>query len=196
MKTEDLHELLYQTLETELGGVKVYETALRCALNNDLKAEWEKYLQQTKHHVEVARRMCETLGLDPEIETPGRTVARHSGQSLVQGMELALATGDSQVAQVVAAESVMIAETKDHQNWVLIGKVAKEAEGEMAQTLQAAYEEIEDEEDEHLYRVTGWTRELWMQSLGMKAVLPPPEEVKDVKTELAAACIEQSRVAV
>ena len=146
MKTEDLHELLYQTLETELGGVHVYQTALRCAQNDDLKTEWEKYLQQTKRHVEVARRMCEKLGLDPEGETPGRRVARHTGQSLVQGMELALGAGDSKVAQVVAAESVMIAETKDHQNWVLIGKVAKEADGELAQTLQAAYEEIEDEE--------------------------------------------------
>jgi rubrerythrin len=195
MKTENLRELLYQTLETELGGAHVYQTALRCAQNDDLKTEWEKYLRQTNRHVEVARRMCEKLGLDPEGETPGRSVARHTGQSLVQGMELALASDDAEVAQVVAAESVMIAETKDHQNWVLIGKVAKEADGELAETLQAAYEEIEDEEDEHLYRVTGWTRELWMQSLGMKAVLPPPEEDKDVKTELEAACIEQSRVA-
>ncbi|HEY6806470.1 MAG TPA: hypothetical protein VI306_23020 [Pyrinomonadaceae bacterium] len=195
METDDLHELLYQTLETELGGVQVYQTALRCVLNDDLKEEWERYLAQTQRHVEVARAMCEKLGLDPEGETPGRTVARHAGKSLVQGMELALASGDAKVAQVVAAESVMMAETKDHQNWVLIGKAAKETDGDLAETLEVAYEEIEDEEDEHLYRVTGWTRELWMQSLGMKAVLPPPEEVKDVKTELAAACIEQSRVA-
>ena len=30
MKDKQLHELLYQLLETELGGVHVYETALRC----------------------------------------------------------------------------------------------------------------------------------------------------------------------
>jgi hypothetical protein len=29
MHEEQLHELLFQALETELGGVKVYETALR-----------------------------------------------------------------------------------------------------------------------------------------------------------------------
>lgn len=29
MKKEQLHELLYQSLETEAGGVRVYETAIR-----------------------------------------------------------------------------------------------------------------------------------------------------------------------
>jgi hypothetical protein len=30
MKREQLTELFYQGLETELGGTQVYETALRC----------------------------------------------------------------------------------------------------------------------------------------------------------------------
>jgi hypothetical protein len=30
MKDEQVRELLYQALETEVGGVQVYETALRC----------------------------------------------------------------------------------------------------------------------------------------------------------------------
>ena len=33
----------------------------------------------------------------------------------------------------------------------------------------------------------GWTRELWIESLGLPAVLPPPEEEKDVKTAIGAA---------
>jgi hypothetical protein len=39
----------------------------------------------------------------------------------------------------------------------------------------------------------GWSRELWIASLGMKAVLPPPEEKKDVKTAIGAARAQQSR---
>jgi len=43
--TQQLQVLLYKALETELGGVKIYETAIRCAVNNDLKSEWkEMYL--------------------------------------------------------------------------------------------------------------------------------------------------------
>ena len=45
--------------------------------------------------------------------------------------------------------------------------------------MQAAYQQVEDEEDEHLYHTTGWSRELWIASLGLPAVLPPPEEEKD-----------------
>lgn len=45
MKKEQLNELLFQALETELGGVQVYTTALRCVENEELKEEWEKYLE-------------------------------------------------------------------------------------------------------------------------------------------------------
>jgi rubrerythrin len=42
MKAEQRNELLYQALETELGGVQVYTTALSCAVNEDLKKEWQE----------------------------------------------------------------------------------------------------------------------------------------------------------
>jgi hypothetical protein len=37
-------------------------------------------------------------------------------------------------------------------------------------SLLAATEEVEDEEDEHLYHTTGWSRELWISALGFPAV--------------------------
>ena len=55
MKREQLTELLYEALETEMGGVQVYETALRCVVNEDLKEEWENYLEQTQNHVQIVR---------------------------------------------------------------------------------------------------------------------------------------------
>jgi hypothetical protein len=63
----------------------------------------------------------------------------------------------------------------------------------MKQALKSAHEEVEEEEDEHLYHTKGWARELWIESLGMPAVLPPPEEEKDVKDAISAARAEQSR---
>ncbi len=193
MKTEQLNELLYQALETELGGVQVYTKALTCAVNKDLKKEWQEYLDQTKHHVEIVRGVFEKIGLDPETETPGRKVVRHIGKSLVKAMEMAKSGGNPEAAQLVAAECVVLAETKDHLNWELIGEVAKKEKGEKGKALQEAYDEVEDEEDEHVYHTTGWTRELWIDSLGMPAVLPPPEEEKDVKTAIGAARAKQAR---
>ena len=54
-------------------------------------------------------------------------------------------------------------------------------------------EEVEDEEDEHLYHSAGWSRELWIDSLGLPAVLPPPEEEKEVKTAIGAARAKAAR---
>jgi rubrerythrin len=193
MKDEQVRELLYQALETELGGVQVYTTALRCAENDDLKEEWEKYLEQTKNHVTIVEDVLTTLDLDPNEETPGRKVVRTIGEALVQAMEMALAEGKPGAAQLVAAEAVVLAETKDHQNWHLIGEVVKNVKGEVAKVLKEAHDQVEDEEDEHLYHTKGWSRELWIQSLGMKAVLPPPEEVKQVETAIGAARAEQAR---
>jgi rubrerythrin len=57
MNRAQLDELLLQALETERGGVSVYETAIKCALNDDLRSEWEEYLEQTKHHEQVMRSL-------------------------------------------------------------------------------------------------------------------------------------------
>src|SRR5688572_117193 len=193
MNREQLHELLYQGLETERGGVAVYTTALKCVINEDLRKEWQEYLEQTTRHEQIMSDLLETLDLDPEVETPGRQIVRHIGQSLVKAMEMALASGPPEAAELVAAECVVHAETKDHLNWELIGQVVEKLAGAQKKTLKEAYEEVEEQEDEHLYHSTGWTRELWIQSLGLPAVLPPPEEEKEVKTAIGAARAKQSR---
>ena len=193
MEKSQVDELVYQALETEMGGVKVYRTALRCAQHQDLKQEWEKYLEQTENHERILRDLCNKLGLDAEKQTKGRQIVRHKGAALVGAMELALKAGDLAAAQLVAAECVVDAETKDHHNWELIGQVGENLKGDEGAALREAYEEVEDEEDEHLYHATGWTRELWIQSLGLRAVLPPPEEKEEVETATAAARAKQSR---
>jgi rubrerythrin len=193
MKIEQRNELLYQALETELGGVQIYTTAIECAQNEDLKKEWTEYLDQTKNHVEIVTGVFAELDLDTETKTPGRDIVKHIGESLVKAMKMAKAAGDPKAAELVAAECVVLAETKDHLNWELIGEVAKKEKGEDAKVLKAAHEKVEEQEDEHLYHTTGWTRELWIESLGMPAVLPPPEEEKDVKTAIGAARAKHAR---
>jgi ferritin-like metal-binding protein YciE len=188
-----VNELLLQMLETEVGGVRVYKIALACVRNDELREEWEKYLKQTERHVEVMQALFEKLGLDPEQETPGRGVVRHIGEGLVQAMELAQQGGEPAGAELVACECVVQAETKDHLNWSLLTRYAEEANDDEAKALTEACEEVEDEEDEHLYHSKGWCRELWIASLGLPAVLPPPEEEKDVKSALDAAQAEEER---
>jgi rubrerythrin len=191
MDTTQITELLLQSLEHEKGGVQVYETALKCVVNDDLKEEWEGYLGETREHVRVLTDVLNTLKIDPYQETPGRQVVRYLGSSLVQAMQMALTSAPKEAAELVACECVVMAETKDHLDWELIGKCAEKFSGAERQALADAYNRIEDQEDEHLYHSKGWCRELWIKSLGMHAILPPPEEVEHVKTAKQAAEAEE-----
>ena len=192
MTKKQTEDLLYQALETEIGGVEVYRMAILCAKNEDLKEEWTKYLEQTERHVDVVRGMFDALGMDPEATTPGRQIVRDKAKGLLSAMQKALKDAP-QAAQIVAAECVVDAETKDHGNWELIGALAENATGAMKKALTRAYQEVAAEEDEHLYHNKGWCRELWLEALGLPAVLPPAEEKRDVKSATSAARVAEER---
>jgi rubrerythrin len=191
MEQSQVKELLLQSLEHERGGIQVYENAIKCALNDDLKEEWGKYLEQTRNHERILLGVFKELGLDAEEQSPGRSIIKQLGQALVQALQTAQKAGQPEAAELVACECVVLAETKDHADWELISKVAEKSTGKQKATLQAAADEVEEQEDEHLYHSKGWCRELWIQSLGMKSVLPPPEERKHVTTAIGAARAEQ-----
>jgi len=188
-----IEELLYQALETEIGGLSIYETALACAVNEDLKKEWRGYLEETRTHRRVLLTVFEQLGLDPERQPPGREVVRHIGEALVKAMKVAINAGDANAAQLVATECVVLAETKDHANWTLIGVVADQHGGTEGKVLKQAYDAVVTDEEHHLYHTKGWSRELWIDALGYPAVLPPPEEVKQVESAIGASRAEQAR---
>ncbi|HEY2401409.1 MAG TPA: hypothetical protein VGI23_13720 [Steroidobacteraceae bacterium] len=193
MNTIQLKEHLLQSLVHERGGTLIYKTALECTVNQDLRAEWEKYLEQTQNHVVVLSRLCEAMGWDPGEMTPGCKIVQHTGVALVAAMQMALAEGDSEAAELVACDSVLLAETKDHANWGIICECAKSAHDSAAEALKSACDQVEDEEDEHLYHTQGWGRELRLKTLGLKAVLPPPEEKRDAKSATEAEQARKSR---
>jgi rubrerythrin len=192
VESSQVHELLLQALETERGGIQIYTAAIQAAQNEDLRKEWEHYLEQTQNHERILTNVFAELGMDTEETSPGREVVAGLGKALVASIETAMATAEPAAAEIVAAECVVLAETKDHQNWELLGKVA-EAGGSGAKVVRQAVDEVENQEDEHLYHTKGWCRELWIQALGMPAVLPPPEEVKKVQTAIGAARAENAR---
>jgi len=190
---DQLKELLLQALETERGGIQVYTHAIKAAQNDDLHKEWNEYLDQTRRHEQVLLGVFEELGLDPDERSPGRDVVRHLGEGLVQAIRNAMDNAPPEAAELVAGECVVLAETKDHLNWELIGHVVKHGSGPATKVLKRAFDEVEEDEDHHLYHTAGWTRELWIKSLGFPAVLPPPEEIRNVETAIGASRAEQAR---
>jgi hypothetical protein len=192
METAQLKELILQSLAHERGGVKVYKTALKCAADERLKEEWGKYFEQTQRHVTILEQVCSSMEIDADEQTPGTEVVTGLGAALVRAMQDALACGNRDAAQLVACECVVLAETKDHLDWQLIEACGKAAKGAIGEALRDAAAAVEDEEDEHLYHTAGWCRELWLKSLGLKAVLPPPEVKKHVTSAIGAARAEQA----
>lgn len=193
MNHEQVIDLLLQSLEHERGGIQVYETALQCVNRDDLRKEFQKYLEETRNHERVLVDLCKSLEIDPEAPSPGRDVVKTVGMALVEAMGKAKAAGNPQAAEIVACECVVLAETKDHLDWDLIGQLAQHGDGDGVAKLREAYEEVEDQEDEHLYHSKGWCRELWLDALGLQAMLPPPEEKRHVKTAAGQARVEQLR---
>ena len=193
MNTNQVRELLLQSLEHERGGVKIYKAAIAAAQRPDLKSEWTEYLEQTEQHVQSLTDICQAFELDPFTTTPGTQIVKATGTALLQAIEAARAAGDPKAAQLVAAECVVLAETKDHLDWELIGEVAKELSGEQQELVLEAFERIEEEEDEHLYHTQGWARELWLEALGLPAELPPPEEKQDVTSAAEAQQAKEER---
>jgi hypothetical protein len=193
MNLTQVKELLLQALEHERGGEKIYKAAVAAAVRADLRNEWTRYLEQTEQHVVALTSICEAFEIDPFTTTPGTMIVRNNGNALVQAIEAARAAGNPAAAQIVAAECVVLAETKDHMDWELLGEVAKELSGRPQELLLEAYGRIEDEEDEHLYHTQGWCRELWLESLGLDAELPPAEEKRDVTSAAEAQRAKETR---
>jgi hypothetical protein len=193
MNTAQLKEHLLQSLVHERGGALVYKTALECTVNDDLHEEWDEYLEQTQNHVVILSELCQKMGWDPGEMTPGCKIVQHNGMALVRAMEMARAEGDPASTELVACDSVLLAETKDHANWEIICECAKAADGAAGEALKAACAQVEEQEDEHLYHTQGWGRELRLQALGLKAVLPPPEEKRNVKSASQAQEARKSR---
>ena len=179
--------LVLQALETELCGVALYIAALRCAVQPELRAEWNRNLQHTQAHVVRLKQACAALGIDTSTDTPGRKVVRLLGEALGEAIELARRTADAKGAQVVAAECLQLAATKNHLNWEMIGELSRQLSGREQQVLAAAFAATEDEEEMHLQGGRSWLRELWLDALGMPAMLPPHDAEKDVTIAIGGA---------
>ena len=144
---DELHvtELILQALETERGGIKVYTAAIGAACKDDLRRQWTGCLEETRRHEGILSRVCRRLDLDPEMQSPGREIVSGHSKWLVEMIESAVATGDSGAAQLIAAECVMVSETKDLLNWALIGQVSKRGKKGLADILTTAYNEARDD---------------------------------------------------
>jgi rubrerythrin len=173
-----LMDVLSEFLAVEMGGQKLYEKALGLVSDSEVRTKFREFHRQTIKHQKVLTDVIHRLGGNTRAQSPGAKVATEKAQALLRSMDRNGLSKDQ--AELNAIENIVIAETKDHADWELIGKIARQAtEDRLREILGPAASEVEQEEDEHL----NWTRkklgELQMQALvkacGSQTKSEPPK---------------------
>jgi rubrerythrin len=159
-----LMDVLSEFLAVEVGGQKLYENALGLVSDSEVRTKFREFHRQTIKHQKVLTDVIQLLGGNTRAQSPTAKVATEKAQALLRSMDRNGLSKDQ--AELNAIENIVLAETKDHADWELIGKIARQAtDDRLREILGAAASEVEQEEDEHL----NWTRkklgELQMEAL-------------------------------
>jgi rubrerythrin len=159
-----LMDVLSEFLAVEMGGQKLYEKALGLVSDSEVRNKFREFHKQTLKHQKVLTDVIHRLGGNARAQSATAKVATEKAQALLRSMDAAGLSKEQ--AELNAIENIVLAETKDHADWELIGKIARQStDDRLREILGAAASEVEQEEDEHL----NWTRkklgELQMEAL-------------------------------
>ena len=166
-----LMDLLSEFLAVEQGGQQLYEKSLELVFDNEVKTKFREFLKQTMTHQKVLTEIITKLGGHPHSQSRTAKIATTKAEALLRTM------GDPGLSrdenQLNAIENIVLAETKDHADWELLGKIARQTtDNKLREVLAPAAKTVEQEEDEHL----NWTRkklgELQMAALSQN---PKPD---------------------
>lgn len=195
MDERQVSELVLQSLEQKKCGIPVIEAALKCTVNKELRAELEAHLRKTVCAADFLEDACFSLGMDPDRATAGRALIREISIALIDAMQRASITGASSAAQLVACECLALFENKERLCRILLAQCAQHSGGEKGKVMQEVCVEMGHEETGHFFRFRNWSRELWMEALGLYAILPPPVAVEYQKTGQEDVLVPRKRSA-
>jgi rubrerythrin len=148
-----LMDLLSEFLAVEQGGQELYEKALELVFDSEVKTKFREFLKQTMTHQKVLTEIISKLGGNPRAQSHTAKIATQKAQGLLRTMgEPGLSRDQNQLN---AMENIVLAETKDHADWELLGKIVRQTtDARLRDVLASAAKNVEQEEDEHL----NWTR--------------------------------------
>jgi len=169
-----LRDKLSEFLAVERGGLKLYGQALRLVSDPEVSGRFREFREQTSKHESILLRVMNALGMDPSYMSPAAKLAERKATSLLNTMNGS--DGASSVettpaaAELNAIENIVLAETKDHADWELLGKIARQSDDDnIRDVLKPAVSEVEPEEDEHLNWTKAQMARLAFQSVARKS---------------------------
>jgi rubrerythrin len=173
MQQQIVLDKLSEFLMVEECGFHLYQVVAGRSKTPRLRSKYQEFGRETSHHREVLVKLITQVGGDPNYISPSARVAEFKAAKLLES-SLAVDGLSQDEIEMSDLENVLLAETKDHADWHVLSQMAQQASGNMKEALQAAVEEVESQEDDHL----NWAREtLTEMSLSManESKAPPPE---------------------
>ena len=162
---DEVMDKLSEFLTVEQGGKKLYEAALKHVQHPEVSQKFHEFLQQTIRHEQILTNIIEKLGGKPGHKSAGAKLADQKAKALLKSMEETKGMSPDQI-EINAMENIVLAETKDHADWELLGHSAHRSEdSKLSELLKPAVSEVEGQEDEHLQ----WTKTK-MGELALKAL--------------------------
>ena len=184
-------DVLSEFLAVEMGGQKLYEKALTLVSDSEVRTKFHEFHRQTLKHQKVLTDVIHRLGGNTRAQSPRAKVATEKAQALLRSMDRNGLSKDQ--AELNAIENIVLAETKDHADWELIGKIARQSNDDrLREVLGAAASEVEQEEDEHL----NWTRkklgELQMEALTKGATAKKKSDSPKAKSPIGKSSTKRT----
>jgi rubrerythrin len=165
VREEWLKDFLSEMLAVEKGGVKLYEKALSELDHPELEQKLTDFLHQTERHVELCTEMLEAAAGDPNYQSPGAEAADQKAEGLLSTQVRAELTDLNNI------ENLVLAETKDHWDWEMLGAVApKIADPELKRIASKAIREVRKQEQAHV----NWNEQT-LTKLAMEIATQAPE---------------------
>ena len=173
MNKQVLLDKLSEFLMVEQCGWQLYRVVGSRTTDPELQARYQEFGDETDRHRTILTQLIKDLGGDPDYVSPTARVAQVKSEALLAS---ALVSGRLGPAEREASdlENVVLAETKDHADWELLGQLAEQLpNGKARKAIEAAVAEVGPQEDEHL----GWAQAK-LATLGLQAhmgELPSPD---------------------
>lgn len=145
LSQEWLKHFFSEMLAVEHGGIELYEKALEELTHDDLRSKLDQFHEQTQRHVELCEELLHAAGGNEDEMSPAAEAAEHKAQGLLS------ADVPDELKDINNIENLVLAETKDHWNWELLGSLMEKIEErELKKLVNRAVREVRKQENDHL----------------------------------------------
>ena len=178
-------DLLSACLVHERCGVHLYRSVAARTTIEALRERYEHFGEETLEHVRLLEELIIATGGNPMYVSPSARATEKAGAGLVEATYLLDGSIDPTTAELAMLEAVVLAETKDHDNWELLAQLASAMNpGDVRTHLEAVSGEVLAQEEEHVT----WARDARAQMLfGLATGGAPMPEPADEVIDLSAA---------